>query len=137
MADEIERVVLDTNILISGLLYGGLPQQILLLALRRKILAVTSPVLLAELSEILLKKFGFQLNKVKLLVTLIEESFLLAYPKQTITILRDEPDNRVLEAALEGRCHTIITGDKQLINLAYYRDIRILTSAAFLKIRGN
>lgn len=51
------KVVLDTNILISAIIFGGKPNQVLLLVLKDKIQAITSPILLAELREVLNKKF--------------------------------------------------------------------------------
>ena len=59
------KVVLDTNILISALIYGGKPQQIYNLIFDKRIFAITSSILLAELTEILVKKFNFDLDRIK------------------------------------------------------------------------
>ncbi|MBI2040464.1 putative toxin-antitoxin system toxin component, PIN family [Candidatus Microgenomates bacterium] len=56
------RVVLDTNVIISAIGYGGKPGKILLLALEEKIQGVTSEVLLAEVREILIKKLSLSFS---------------------------------------------------------------------------
>ncbi|MBI2040465.1 putative toxin-antitoxin system toxin component, PIN family [Candidatus Microgenomates bacterium] len=53
-------------------------------------------------------------------------------PHETLHILRDEDDNRVLEAAREGNCDFIVTGDQDLLDLGKYKKIKILTSEEFL-----
>jgi|SRR3989344_2148486 len=124
--------ILDTNILISALVFGGKPEQIYNLVLEKQVLAVTSIVLIAELLEILTKKFHFEQNKIKQLENIIRKHFLIVQPKNTLNIVRDEDDNRVLEAAIEGKCQYIITGDKDLLDLESYEDIKILPVELFL-----
>ncbi|PIU03254.1 putative toxin-antitoxin system toxin component, PIN family [Candidatus Shapirobacteria bacterium CG08_land_8_20_14_0_20_39_18] len=130
------KVVLDTNILISALLFGGKPRQILKLVLDRQIKAVTSLVLLAELSDVLIKKFDFSLEKTSLFEHKIKKYFEIVYPTQAINILKDTPDNRVLEAAIAGECQIIVTGDKELLELKEYKEIIISTADQFLNIYG-
>lgn len=127
-------VVLDTNILVSALVFGGNPEEILKLALTKKISAVTSLFLLAELTEILSKKFSFDEKKTLLVVRKIKNTFQVVYPKKEITVLKDNnPDNRVLEAAFEGDCSHIITGDKELLALKKFKNIKILNAKDFLE----
>ena len=127
------RVVLDTNILISALIYGGKPEQIYNLVLEKQIIAVTSAVLLAELSETLIKKFHFNHIRIEQLERIIKKHIRIVYPKETIGIVKDDDDNRVLEAAIESKCSYIITGDKELLDLRVYKGIKILTADQFLK----
>lgn len=129
------RVVLDTNILISGILFGGKPGEIINLVIDEKVSGITSSILLAELIEVLNKKFEFPQEEIELIKQEIEESFLIANPKKPIHKLNDEDDNRVLEAAVEGKCDVIVTGDKELLELAQYRNIKIITPEEFLKTR--
>ncbi len=58
-------------------------------------------------------------------------SFVLVYPKDTVIIVSDDPDNRILEAAVEGKCDFIVTGDKMLLKLGIYKGIKIVTAADF------
>ncbi|MDO8429036.1 MAG: putative toxin-antitoxin system toxin component, PIN family [Candidatus Daviesbacteria bacterium] len=111
-AKRSARVVIDTNVLISALGFGGKPREILILATLRKIQAVTSAVLLAELQEVINKKFPILEPKLDLIVKKITRKFILVHPKTILKVLRDEDDNRVLEASLTGKCDYIITGDE-------------------------
>lgn len=133
MGENLVRAVLDTNILISAIAYGGKPLQILSLVIENQILAVTSPILLAELREVLSKKF-LTLSSVDTELTLyqIGEKFITINPKTALNIVKDEDDNRVLEAAVEGKCNYIITGDKELLELGTFKEINIVTADQFL-----
>lgn len=126
------KVVLDTNIIVSAIGYGGKPGQIFLLALEEKIHAVTSEVLLVEVREILIKKLAMSSSDVELATAEIEDKFEIVSPKKSLHIVRDEDDNRVLEAAVEGNCDFIITGDQDLLELKKYKKIKILTPEEFL-----
>lgn len=63
----------------------------------------------------------------------IKESFLVINPKINIEVLEDRPDNRVLEAAIEGKCDYIISGDKKLLELASFKGVKIVTANQFLE----
>src|SRR5438046_2440837 len=90
------KVLLDTNILISALGFGGKPRQILLLILEKKIKAVTSQILLAEFHEVIIKKFPHLAFHLKRLENKIKKVFISVHPKESITIVKDVDDNRVL-----------------------------------------
>lgn len=126
------RVVLDTNILISAIGFGGKPRQILILLLARRIEIVNSSILLAELEDVVSKKFPKLEYKLRKLVEKIKEKSILVSPRESLKVSRDEDDNRVLEAAAEGSCNYIITGDKDLLDLGKYKDIEIVTAEQFL-----
>lgn len=127
------RAVLDTNVLVSAWLFGGHPRIILELALNNQIEGVTSPQLLSELSDVLLKKFNFSTARVRAIEGKIKSQFKVVQPKFSITILKDIPDNRVLEAAVAGRCHFIVTGDKELLALRKFKKIAIISPDEFLR----
>lgn len=128
-------VVLDTNILVSAVVYGGLPREILALIISEKVGAVISPVLVAELWDVLSReKFRVSRSDLELLDETVKENFLLVQPRQTISILVDDGDNRVLEAAVEGKCDFIVTGDKDLLELGRYKGIKIVTADAVRKL---
>ena len=131
--ESLVKVVLDTNVLVSAILFGGKPDQVLYLILDGKIIGIISPVLLAELKEIFSKKFPLSKKDFELTFKNIEEIFEIVRPKETLDIVRDEDDNRVLEAALEGRCSYIVTGDNDLLDLANFKNIKIMTPDEFLK----
>src|SRR3989344_1293202 len=121
MVKKPPKVVLDTNLLISALVFGGKPQQVYNLVLEKQIIGITSPILLAELTEVLTKKFNFELIRIEQLEKIIKKHFKMVNPKQTIKILQDIDDNRVLEAAIEGKCSYIVTGDSDLLTLKTFQ----------------
>ena len=132
MAESPVRVVLDTNTLISALVYGGNPQKVLVLALNKRIRIITSPILQAELVDIIAKKFPLSLDDMHLLKEEMQKSFVIVHPHIALDIVRDNDDNRVLEVAVEGDCNFIITGDRDLLELCKYKKIKIVTPAQFL-----
>lgn len=136
MAENLVKVVLDTNIIVSAIGFGGKPQQILVKVLQEKIKAITSSILLAELEEVLTKKLPLSKENILLTLEEIKNVFIVVQPKKTINAVRDEEDNRVLEAALEGGCSYIITGDKELLQLGKWKKISILTADQFLGIKN-
>ena len=133
----VKRVVLDTNVLISAIGFGGKPRQVLTAVLKKELSAVTSPILLAELEEILGKKLDFEPVMIQLILKEIENEFIIVHPSKTIKVLSDDDDNRVLEAAQEGKCNYIITGDKELLELKKYKSISILTPDSFLSLKDK
>lgn len=128
------RVVIDTNVLVSAIVYGGIPKQILSLVLDENLVGATTRVLMAELIDVLSKKFHFSPQKLADAESLIQDSFLILQPERTISLLDDDDDNRVLEAAVAGACDYIVTGDKDLLRLKEYKGIAIVTAAEFLAL---
>lgn len=128
------RAVLDTNIIVSGVIYRGKPRQVLDLSLEENIEVFTSPILLAELAEASTKKFSLTPEQIALTEKEIKDVFRIVYPTKTLHIQKDEDDNRVLEAAVEGNCNYVVTGDKELLDLGNYKGIKILTADEFLDI---
>ena len=131
------KTVLDTNIIVSALIYGGKPEQTYNLVLEKQIIAVTSTVLLAELTETLIKKFNFDSIRIEQLERIIKKHFKIVHPEETISIVKDEDDNRVIEAAVEGKCNYIITGDRELLDIGLFNNIKIITADQFLNNEGS
>lgn len=128
------KVVLDTNIIISALGFGGKPRNIYNSALNKEVSAFTSSILIAELQDVVSKKFPKFIPVFPRIRKMLRKKFKITQPTKIIKILSDEPDNRVLEAAYEAKCDYIITGDKDLIALRKYKKIKIVTADEFLKI---
>src|SRR5690348_14693110 len=105
------RVVLDTNILISAAGFGGKPRTILLMILDGDLQAITSPILIAELEDVVTKKFPHLSKDFERVIRQLKQKFIIVKPKKALHVVKDDPDNRVLEAAMEGNCEYIITGD--------------------------
>ncbi|MEK9179481.1 MAG: putative toxin-antitoxin system toxin component, PIN family [Patescibacteria group bacterium] len=128
------KVVLDTNIIVSALLFGGNPRHILTLVISKHLVAFTSPILLAELFETLSKKFRFPKSDLTILEKQMNKYFVVVQPTKKITVLKDDPDNRLLELAIECSCPVIITGDKELLKLKQYKATRIFSPTEWIGI---
>ncbi len=127
------RVVLDSNVVVSGLGWSGAPAKILDAALNDRLVLLTSPLLLAELRRVLgYPKLAKVIGDAQQLVDLVEESSVVVLPTRTLAVVGDESDNRVLEAAVEGAADYIVSGDGDLLELGSFEGIPIVTPATFL-----
>jgi putative PIN family toxin of toxin-antitoxin system len=109
------RVVLDTNVIVSGLLAAdSLPATILDLALQGKIHAALSPSILAELDRVLRRpRFAFEPRKIGSFLALFKSRSKLVSPKKTLNLCkRDSSDNRFLECAEAAKAEFLVTGNK-------------------------
>lgn len=134
------RVVLDVNIWISALLWGGLPSQLLHLSRQKKITIFVSESLLEELEITLQRaKFKNQLEKrnhtIEYLMT-ITEGFSEKCPTIDIDVpeLRDLKDNHILATALSAQAEVLITGDQDLLVLNNFMGIAIMKPTDFLDL---
>lgn len=129
-------LVLDSNIYISAVLFGGKPRIIIEAALSGKAcLAVSSPIL-EEIFDVLSgKKFGFPSLAAREIVTEIASLAETVEPVEQVSLISEDPaDNRILECALASGADAIISGDSHLLSLGNFRGIPVLTPAACLEI---
>ena len=132
------RTLLDTNVIISAILFGGVPREILVAAIRGSIQIVTSPVLLDELEDLLVEKFRFSAEAARATRTEIEAMADVVEPGDLPDVCRDPDDNEVLGAAATGSAEVIVTGDRDLLELGSFEDIRILRPAQYARLlRGD
>jgi len=129
------RVVLDTNILISAIVFGGKPKIILEKAIRGDIQLVLSDPILEELQGVLLgKKFRYPTHVVVEIAQQLTSLAEIVYPEVEIVVIKNDPyDNRILECAVNGKAKYIVSGDSDLLLLKSYQNIDILTPDEFLK----
>lgn len=137
------RVVLDTNVVASALLWGGTPERLIELAGDASLELVTSEALLAELAGILSRpKFAQKLRQKNLSAPEIvaryrEISETVEAPPIEETALRDPDDAAVLACAVAAQADVIVSGDADLQALGNYRDIRIVSAAEALALVAN
>ena len=128
------RAVLDTNILISGLVFGGKPAAILDQVAAGRISLYISPALADEFRRVLELKFKGHLNSISDTLAELSDMWHLVYPpKFNRTFIKADPDDdRVLECALYCKADCVVSGDKHLLNLRQFKEIPILTPHEFL-----
>ena len=130
------RVVLDTNIIISALFFGGYPERIFLAGLRGEIQLLTSGALLGELEKVLKDKFKLSTRMVKDVLDLLQNLTEIVEVTSRLTVItHPDDDNRVLECAVDGHAEFIVTGDtKHILPLKEYGGITILSPSEFAKL---
>jgi putative PIN family toxin of toxin-antitoxin system len=128
------RVVIDTNVWLSGLIFGGKPGEIIDLFVGETITVVISEELLSELRRKITEKFPLYIPNLDLLeASLLKDAEIVKLGSQTISLSRDVDDDKFIETASIGECQFIISGDKDLTDLASYKNIQIVKPAKFLE----
>ena len=132
------RVVIDTNVWLSALLWGGQPSLIIQPIEQKQIQAISSENILTELTDILQKpKLQKRLDRLKITA---DEIVIIAKRLMTLVViedviipeLRDPKDQMVLATAISGNAQIVISGDKDLLVLHPYGNISILLPQEFL-----
>ena len=129
------KLVCDTNVLVSGLLFGGHCRAILRLVSEGRADGFTSGALLAELEGVLIRpKFGLGRRQVAAAVDLVRQTFVVVAPTERVHVVLDDPDdNAVLEAALAADADAIVSGDAHLLDVGAFRGIRILAPGSLVE----
>ncbi len=130
------RVALDTNVLVSAVLFPKSRIGTLVRLVRTGVLKqLTSPTILDELRGVLMSpKIGFEREKADEAVAAVREAAMLIRPTMVVDVVKEhDADNRILECALEGKAEFLVTGDlKHLRPLDPFRGIRIRTPREFM-----
>jgi len=139
MPDESKTkpwVVIDTNVIVSGLTFKGQPREVLDLAWKGEIEVYISPFILKELTGTLKKDFGWSNEQIKDTIQRIKAKTISIRPRVRVSVVKEkDDDNRILECAIEGNVRYLISGDKKhLLPLKEYQGIKILSPAQFLML---
>jgi uncharacterized protein len=128
-----KRVVFDTNILVSALVFpGGRGEAALRRIIEQTDQLVLSRPIVDELLDVLARKFARDAEELAHVAVFVTELAVVVAPKRRLRVVKDDPDNRILECAVAGRAEVIVTGDKALLALKFYEKIRILTLREYL-----
>ena len=131
---ESKKVVIDTNVFVSGIHWKGFSEKILVSWNCEKFILITSEPLLEELFRIL-RSFKIPLPEEKLTwwENTIRREGCVVTPTCQVDIIKDDPsDNKFLEAAIEGNASYIVSQDKQLLKIKEYSGIKIVKPEEFL-----
>ena len=128
------RVVLDTNVTISAIIFGGKPKTVLEAAIKGEVRLCISEEILNELNQVLKSpKFSFPLEIIQSIVNeLLLISDLIVPSRKIIAIESDPADNMILECDADANVDYIVTGDSHLLKLGSFENIEIITSARFI-----
>ena len=131
------KAVLDTNVYLSALHFGGKPDLILRLSRGRakRFELYTSPAILKELATVLsYDKFLWSEPRITKTIQRIAAMADVVETRKSISVAPDEADNRILECAVKAKVDFIVSGDSHLLGLKEYKGIRILKPAQFLAL---
>ena len=127
------KAVFDTNIFVSALAVpGGQAERAINLVIDARVNLIVSKDIIHEVLGVLAQKFSKGAEELSRTAVFLSELGELIVPREKIAVLDDEPDNRILECAVTGRAHVIVTGDRAMLNLKKYTGIRILSLRQFL-----
>jgi len=129
------RIVCDTNVLVSGVLFNGPPRQILERVALGKIETAISFEILAEAKEVLIRpKFGLSSEQVAGIIETFTETFMLVAPVERVRVVENDPDDdRILEAARAAKADLIVSGDKHLLSLGIWNNVEIISPSVFME----
>jgi putative PIN family toxin of toxin-antitoxin system len=122
-------LVLDSNVYISAVLFGGKPRRIIEAALAGRVRLAISATILEEIEGVLSgRKFKFSEAAAREVVSEIASLAEIFAPAEKISRIKEDPtDDRILECALAASAAAIVSGDSHLLALGTFRGIPILT----------
>ncbi len=133
------RAVLDTNIIISALFWGGPPGLVFAAARDDQFVALLTDELADELKKVLVReKFVNELSRRQMTVEAVLDQYrsaaeLVTSAEVPQALVRDPKDKIVLACAIGGDAAYIVSGDNDLLTLSVYKDVHILTATEFLE----
>lgn len=131
------KAVFDTNVYVSAAAFGGKLEILFRLSWssHRQFKLYTSNEILKETVRVLASdKFQFTREEIADAVAAIIEAADVVEPKTKLSVVSDEPDNRILECAVKAKAEYIVSGDSHLLDLKEYKGIHILKPAQFLTL---
>jgi len=130
------RIVLDTNVFVSGVLSEGVPAQILTAWKSGQLKVVTSPAIIKEIQYIS-NKFAYQKNVGfdEYLELLLDNAEICqpVWTEGSTSISRDPDDDKFIVCALAAGVEILVSGDKDLTSISGYKGIKVLTPREFFE----
>ena len=129
------RIVIDTNVVASAIFFGGRPAELLRMVILHELSAVATKEIIDEYQatiDYLLNKYGGK--RLHLSIVPIYSAMEIIPATTKIEICRDPDDNKFISCAIDGQCYYIVSGDKDLLSLKQFDNIKIITVAEFLEL---
>lgn len=137
------RVVADTSVAVSALLWRGLPHQLLRAAEAKRLELWTSPVLLDEVAKVLSRaKFAIRLASIHATVEEVVASYArltqLVVPASIPAVITADPDDdAVLACAVTAQAPYVVSGDAHLLDLRRYHTIEVVSPRTLLNLLAS
>ncbi|OJI09319.1 putative toxin-antitoxin system toxin component, PIN family [candidate division WWE3 bacterium CG09_land_8_20_14_0_10_39_24] len=127
------KAVLDTNVYISAIIFGGNPRAIIELCINNMVDTYTSSLILLEIAKKLQSKFLWNRTDVALAIKTISKTSKVIVPQQKFNVVNEDPtDNKIIECAVAASASFIVTGDRHLLSLEKFKGIKIVSPKDFL-----
>lgn len=129
------RIIIDTNVLISGIFFAGLPGRLLQFWKDGHLTLVASSEIFYEYAEVI-RRLGKRYPAIEtsdIIDLLAVELEMVKAKKLRESICRDPDDDKFIACALSAKVEIVITGDKDLLVLRTYKGIRFLSPAQFFR----
>lgn len=130
------KVVFDTNVYLSAIVFGGNPRRCLELARKEEFTLFSSKAILLELAKILQNKFFWSHKETQEVIKGLAVFTKVILPKIKINFIKKDPkDNRILECLLTAGADYLVSGDKKhLLSLKKFKKTSIISAKQFLDI---
>ena len=125
------RVVLDTNVLVSALHFGGRPRRLLDDVLRGDHTLIIGPAILGELEAVLVETCGWASDRAAAVRAELEAIAEVVTPVEVPRVCRDPDDDQILAIAITGSADALVTGDADLLALGVHGGVNISSVADF------
>ena len=126
------RIVIDTNVLISGVFFGGFPRKILSSVVSGKLIACATIDIINEYEEIVQEMIDRKQGHInKNILTPLIKAMEIIEPITHVKISRDSDDDKFLGCAKDSRALYIVSGDKDLLVIKEFENIQIITAKEF------
>jgi len=132
----VTKVVIDTNIFVSGFGWNGKPEEVLKLIKDSQIVNYSSTEIFEEIRRVVsYPKLRFpEPLQIKILEFVLFYSEFVEPQKRIFTVTEDPDDNKFLECAIEAKVDYIISGDPHLLDMKKIKTVKIVTASEFLAI---
>ncbi|MEN8263081.1 MAG: putative toxin-antitoxin system toxin component, PIN family [Nitrospirota bacterium] len=128
------RVVFDSNIFISALVIpGSKAEKAIARIIDGKDSLVLSKIIIDEILSVLSRKFSRDREAICRVAVYLSDLGEVIGPSKKLKILKDDPDNRILECAIAGKAVFIVTGDKEMLNLQEFQGVKIISLREYLE----
>ena len=131
------NIIIDTNVFISAVFFGGVPQKIIEAVVRENVSAFATREIVAEYEEIVQEMESRKQGKLRQnMLTPFLEKLHMIVPKTKVAVCRDPDDDKFISCAIDAGAIYIVSGDKDLLALESYGNIEIVTAKEFCDREG-
>jgi len=126
------KIIIDTNVFISGIFFGGYPRKVLDALIDKRVFAAASPEIINEYKEIIDRMLNKKQGRLDTVIfDLLLSDFELIIPTSNVHLCRDSDDDKFINCAIDAKAPYIVSGDSDLLVLEKAENVRIITAKDF------